>query len=252
MRKNNRGFIDKLTRTPGLIVIAIFNKLVVFFGKDKDIISSLSIPFNEVLTQNYKLIKKEFEQVFVSKSLENIEDFYKVDTYIGQDDQWKAYPFIIWNHKFESNLKKCPEVDNLLKEIPGCTSAMFSVLLPGKHILSHKGVYKGVIRCLLTLELKENAVCWIQVNNNKIFFKEGEAIYFDETFEHEVKNESDHIRAVLYLDIYRKLPFPLNILNRTLFYLFSKSPYMQTIIKEYQNLRPSTVSRHKPRRPIQL
>jgi beta-hydroxylase len=68
-----------------------------------------------------------------------------------------------------------------VSEIPGCCAAMFSVLEPGKYIPPHKGIYKGIYRCLFTIQLEEKSDCWIRVNQTKIRFKEGSFIVFDET-----------------------------------------------------------------------
>lgn len=252
MEKVSRGFLYKCLMFPGMAIIWIFDRLVELTGKNIDIIESSKIPFNSLIQEKYEDIKREFEQIYHQSQLTNIDEFYKVDSDIGQNDQWKAYPFLIWNHAFENNLNQCPLTSSLLNEIPGCTSAMFSVLLPGKHILPHQGVYKGVIRCLYTLHVENGNSCWIKVNHKKCYFSNNEAIYFDETFEHEVKNESNEMRAVLYLDIYRKFSFPLNLYNKALFFLFSKSPYINTIIKEYQSIKENKVVKHHPNPEISL
>lgn len=252
MKKAERGILHQLLIFPGMVIIWLFDRLVEFSGKDIDMISSSKVPFNHIIEENYLKIKEEFEKVYSLRQLENIDDFYIVDTNIGQDDQWKAFPFIIWNNAFENNMSQCPATKEVLNQIPGCTSAMFSVLLPGKHILPHKGVYKGVFRCLYTIHVSDKVACWIKVNQQKVYFENNKSIYFDETFEHEVKNESEQIRAVLYLDIYRKFPFPLNIYNRVLFFLFSQSPYIQTIVREYNGLNHNSMVKHIPAPEISL
>ncbi len=45
----------------------------------------------------------------------------------------------------------CPRTAALMREIPGMTTAMFSILSPRKHILDHRGPYKGVLRYHLGL-----------------------------------------------------------------------------------------------------
>lgn len=252
METPQRSLLYKLLLFPGLFLIGLFNWFVKVFGLDVDVIPDSNIPFDDILTRHHELIKKEFEKVYLNKGLTNIEDFYKVNTDIGIDDQWKAFPFVMWNLAFKENINTCPFTYDLIRQIPGCTSAMFSLLLPGKHIVPHKGVYKGVIRCLFTLSVKDGGDCWIKVNGKQYAFEEGKAIYFDEVFEHEVKNNTNEIRAALYLDVYRQLPFPLNIYNRLLFYLYSRSPYMQTIINSYKEQNKTTIGKHKPKKAIRI
>ncbi len=252
MEKVSRGVLYKLLMIPGIVIIWLFNRLVELFGKDIDLLEPSQISFNALIESKFDVIKREFELLYQQRQLTNIDEFYKVDSDIGQDDQWKAFPFIIWNYAFKNNMNQCPETASLIKQIPGCTSAMFSVLMPGKHILPHKGVYKGVIRCLYTLHVENDNSCWIKVNHKKQYFSNNKTIYFDETFEHEVRNESNEIRAVLYLDLYRKFPFPLNIFNNILFFLFSRSPYIKTILKEYQSISKDNIVKHQPLPEISL
>lgn len=252
MEKVERGIWYNIVLFPGLFLIWLFNRCVNLIGRDIDVIDASKVPFDNLLKDNLQIIKEEFEKVYLSNDLTNIEDFYKVNTDIGIDDQWKAFPFLMWNNTFERNIRLCPNTFEVIKQIPGCTSAMYSVLLPYKHIKPHFGVYKGVMRCLFTLSVKKGGDCWIRVDGKQYFFEAGEAIYFDEVFEHEVKNNTDEIRAVLYLDLFRKFPFPLNLFNKVLFYLYSHSPYMKTIINEYQLQFTDTIKSHTPVREINL
>ncbi len=50
-----------------------------------------------------------------------------------------------------SACEMCPRTAALMREIPGMTTAMFSILSPRKHILDHRGPYKGVLRYHLGL-----------------------------------------------------------------------------------------------------
>ena len=54
---------------------------------------------------------------------------------------------------------------------------------------------------------------WAQ-RGERYFWKNGEAVLFDDTFLHEACNESDQVRVVLFLDLARKMPWPLALLNR--------------------------------------
>ena len=50
---------------------------------------------------------------------------------------------------------------------------------------------------------------------------------FDDTFEHEVFNETDELRAVLFLDVMRPLPTPYDGLNRLIVKSIGLSPFVQ-------------------------
>ena len=46
-----------------------------------------------------------------------------------------------------------------------------------------------------------------------------EAVMFDDTFLHEAANESDEVRAVLFLDVARKMPWHLALLNKVFLWI---------------------------------
>ncbi len=96
-----------------------------------------------------------------------------------------------------------------MREIPGMTTAMFSILSPRKHILDHRGPYKGVLRYHLGLIVPREAErCRIRVGEDIRHWEEGKSLIFDDTFNHEVWNDTDETRVVLFVDVLRPLPSP--------------------------------------------
>ena len=103
----------------------------------------------------------------------------------------------------------CPRTAALMREIPGMTTAMFSILSPRKHILDHRGPYKGVLRYHLGLIVPRDAeACRIRVGEDIRHWEEGKSMIFDDTFNHEVWNDTDETRVVLFVDVLRPLPVP--------------------------------------------
>lgn len=244
-RLNLYSFVAKF----GGMILSSFDKICDVFYPNQAVYNISSIQEIKQLENHHSTIFEEYKNINLSNSFQNVKDFYVVETDIGQDENWKGFPLIIFNYKFDKNVAQCPATYSIISKLPGCTSAMFSVLHPGKHILPHKGLYKGVLRCLFTLQAPENGRSWIKVNGHKYPFETGKCILFDETFEHEVLNDSDRMRIVLYLDIYRKLPFPLDLLNKLIFTLLKTSPFIQNILTSYQQISPSTFSEHFPVKP---
>ena len=228
--------INVIQKFTAKFILGFFDFLVGKFTANKPILSQEDIPFYHLLIDNQNVFLTEYLKLTQKKKLNDIKDFYKVETNINEDDKWKAEPLMLFNYLFKENIENCPETYKILSKIPGCSAAMFSVLEPGKYIPAHKGIYKGIYRCLFTLQLEKDADCWIRVADVKTFFKEAELIIFDETAEHEVMNASAKPRVALYLDIYRKLPFPLNYYNKFIFFLIRKSPFVQNILSEYKKL----------------
>jgi hypothetical protein len=232
------------------IILGFFDFLVTKYTPDDPILPVSDIPFYNLLISNRAILLNEYMEIVKSKNLYNVKDFYKVKKDINEDDKWKAEPLILYKYLFKENAAKCPHTFQLVSKIPGCCAAMFSVLEPGKYIPPHKGIYKGIYRCLFTLKVEENADCWIRVNDVKTYFSEGSIIVFDETAEHEIRNSSSGNRVALYLDIYRKLPFPLNLYNKLVYFMIRKSPFVTNILKEYKKLEDVTVGSFIPTTPV--
>lgn len=111
---------------------------------------------------------------------------------------------------------------------------MFSILHPGKQIPPHYGPFKGVLRYHLALETDKNnsEKCFIIINNKKYIWKAGEDLLFDDTYLHNVSNNTDTTRVVLFLDITREFKNPLiNFLNKSILYFYSFNTTVQNVVK---------------------
>ncbi len=156
------------------------------------------------------MIREELERVLEDReALPNFQDISKDQIEITDDDRWKT--FFLYGYGFEAKLgvEMCPRTAALMREIPGMTTAMFSILSPRKHILDHRGPYKGVLRYHLGLIVPRDAeACRIRVGEDFRHWQEGESMVFDDTFNHEVWNDTDETRVVLFVDVLRPLPSP--------------------------------------------
>lgn len=197
---------------------------------DKTFFDPQQFAWTTHLESNWRIIRQEVDQILTK--LENVPNFQDVspDQYdVTNDDRWKTYFFYAYGLKAEKNCERCPETTRLIEQIPGMKTAFFSILLPHKHIPNHRGPHKGVLRYLLALkvpELKEQ--CRIRVGNDIQHWEEGKSMMFDDTFPHEVWNDTDDIRVVLFLDIVRPLRFPVSLFNSFFIWLISISPYVRS------------------------
>ena len=121
----------------------------------------------------------------------------------------------------------CPRTAELVQQIPGMVTAMFSILSPHKHILAHRGPYKGVLRYHLGLIVpSDKEACRIRVGDEIRHWEEGKSMVFDDTYEHEVWNDTDELRAVLFLDVLRPLPRAEAAINRAIVKGIGISPFI--------------------------
>jgi|ETNmetMinimDraft_26_1059896.scaffolds.fasta_scaffold43203_2 beta-hydroxylase len=191
-------------------------------------------PEMRILEENHKAIQEE-----CLKLLE-IEDELVDMTKLGgaltaggvHDARWKIFMFKSGEF-IDENCRMAPRTAELLKKIPACYNAFFSVIGPKETLRPHWGYYKGFIRYQLAVVVPYNNVnseCYIRINANPednarrdpsliekaetYYWHEAEGIMFDDTYLHEAVNGSDKSRVVLFLDVRKKnMPWLLQLYN---------------------------------------
>jgi len=128
---------------------------------------------------------------------------------------WKRFHLCWYGKEMPSAIAACPKTLALLKSIPSIKAAMFASLPPGATLVRHRDPYAGSLRYHLGLVTPNDPKCFIDVDGQSYFWKEGEAVMFDETFIHFAANQTDHQRIVLFCDVERPLYTPfMRIFNR--------------------------------------
>jgi ornithine lipid ester-linked acyl 2-hydroxylase len=185
-------------------------------------------PWIAEIEANWTTIRSELQDVLADReALPNFQDISKDQIEITDDDRWKTY--FLYGYGFEAKLgvETCPKTAELMRRIPGMTTAMFSILSPRKHILDHRGPYKGVLRYHLGLIVPQDVpACRIRVGEDIRHWEEGKSLVFDDTFNHEVWNDTDETRVVLFVDVLRPLPSPWSQLNRAIVKAIGFSPFV--------------------------
>lgn len=180
------------------------------------------------LEANWTEIRKELDAVLEHRdALPNFQDISTDQETITDDDRWKTFFLYGFGFRSDTNCARCPETARLVEAVPGMQTAMFSILAPGKHIPEHNGPYKGVVRYHLGLKVPEpREQCRIRVGDEIVTWEEGKSLIFDDTYEHEVWNDTDGERVVLFLDVVRPLRFPMNLLNGLVITAIARSPFI--------------------------
>lgn len=192
-------------------------------------------PWGGELEANWTAVRRELDVVMQRR--EDLPAFHEISPYQHRisDDKWKTFFLYAYGFKAEGNCARCPETTRLVEAIPGMKTAFFSILAPGKHIPAHRGPYKGLIRCHLGLLVPDPAAeCRIRVGTEYASWEEGKLLVFDDTYEHEVWNDTGGDRVVLFLDVVRPLRWPVRLLNRLLLWLIGASPYIQDGVENYR------------------
>ncbi|HEV7801469.1 MAG TPA: aspartyl/asparaginyl beta-hydroxylase domain-containing protein, partial [Burkholderiales bacterium] len=89
------------------------------------------------------------------------------------------------------------------------------LLSPHSTLNPHRDPFAGSLRYHLGLVTANSDKCWISVDGERYWWKDGEAVLFDETYIHSVENNTDVTRIILLCDIERPLHFrALQAVNR--------------------------------------
>ena len=203
---------------------------------DRPFFSPQQFPWHESLTSNWGTIRAELDEVLKKREhLPNIQELSPDQAEITEGDNWKTFFFFAYGLTAEPNCRRCPETARLLKSVPGIKTAFFSILKPHAHIPEHCGAYKGVIRYHLGMIVpKPEEACRIKVGGQTAHWREGEGIFFDDTFPHEVWNDTEGLRVVLLMDVVRPLRFPISLLNAFIIRLIAASPFIQDAARNYE------------------
>jgi beta-hydroxylase len=199
----------------------------------EEIIPNSALPFTKVLEDNWHVIRRELDAVMPSRSnLPSMQELSPIQYGIVKEDVWKVFVFRAFGTRSEENCHLCPETSRLLDSVPELETAFFSVLSPGAHLKAHHGLYKGLIRTHLGLMVPEpREKVRMRVGRAMIVWQEGKAVVFDDTYKHEVWNETDGTRVVLLIDTARPFPPILNKINKGLLRLARLSPEIGRILK---------------------
>jgi ornithine lipid ester-linked acyl 2-hydroxylase len=201
-------------------------ELVMFFPeRQKTFFDPSSFPWVEPIEAEWGVIRKELDALLTRRQeIPNFQDLSYAQKPLTEGDQWKTFWFYAFGEKAEENCARCPETVRVLQKIPGMKSAMFSILAPKKHIPEHRGLWKGVLRYHLGLIVPKPAgSSKIRVGEDVRFWEEGKSMIFDDSHPHEVWNDCDSHRVVLFVDVERPLAFPFSVLNRAIIRIIARS-----------------------------
>jgi aspartate beta-hydroxylase len=132
---------------------------------------------------------------------------------LNHSRRWGAY--FLWNQgrRIEAHLARCPRTTAVLSALPQVDvagrgpTAYFSLLDARTAIPAHTGVTNT--RLTVHLPLIIPAGCRFRVGGETREWRVGTAWVFDDTIEHDARNESDAPRAILIFDVWNPQLTPL-------------------------------------------
>jgi len=230
------------------------DRLITLFSRDanKAFLDNASFPWISRIEGNWLVIRDEFDRVMLERDgIPTVEDISE-DGNLGADrkpmskgPEWKWFFLYGYGHKVEDNCIRCPKTTELVESIPGMNGAIFAILAPGKHIPPHRGLYKGLLRYHLGVRIPGAAgLCRITVGGETRAWQESRGFVFDDTYTHEVWNESDEHRVVLMIDIERPLSLPLAMVNRMVLRWITSTRYITDAIERVRTSKDRGLQAH--------
>jgi beta-hydroxylase len=162
-------------------------------------------PELDVVTAQWRMIRDEalklFDEGYIRAAAKHNDIGFNSFFRTG----WKRF-YLKWYGDFlPSAANLCPQTTKLLADIPSVNAAMFTVLPPGSRLGAHRDPFAGSLRYHLGLVTPNSPACFIVVDGERYYWKDGEAVMFDETFIHTAENRTDVTRVILFCDIERPL-----------------------------------------------
>jgi beta-hydroxylase len=179
--------------------------------------------------EHWQEIRREVVEIL--KHREAIPVFQEVSRdqmKIAKGDHWRTFILFGFGTKLAKNCKQAPFTTKLLEAVPELQTAWFSILGPGYHIPAHRGVSKGILRAHLGLIIpREAEKCRIRVADKIQVWREGEIFVFDDTYDHEVWNDTAEERVILLFDFNRPMRFWGRLINLSFVKLLKLTAYYQ-------------------------
>ncbi len=196
---------------------------------DKPVFDKTVFPWTADFEANWQTIRAELDEVL--KTPEALPTFHEISRYqkrISTGDNWKTFILYGFGIRVEQNCQRCPETTRLLERLPNLQNAWFSILSPRYHIPAHKGPTNGIIRIHLGLIIpRDRENCRIRVDDTVLHWDEGKCIVFDDFYEHEVWNDTEDVRVVLFFDVDRPMRPAGRLVNRFIIACMKRTAYVK-------------------------
>lgn len=210
------------------------------FVRNKPYLDLDEFPQLQVLQDNWEVIRDEAlalnDQAQIKASVElddlGFNSFFRTG--------WKRFYLKWYSAHLKSAEALCPRTVAMIDAIPSIKGAMFAMLPPGARLVKHRDPFAGSLRYHLGLVTPNSPGCFINVDGEDYYWKDGEAVMFDETFIHYAENKTGQNRIILFLDVRRPVWFaPVDWFNS----LFSAVILRATATKNMEGDRVGFLNR---------
>ncbi len=181
------------------------------------------------IEKNWEKILSEVEVILQQR--EAIPGFQEVSPdqhKLAIDGNWRTFFLYGFGTPFAKNSRQAPFTSKIIAPTENLQTAWFSILAPGYHIPHHRGVTKGILRYHLGLIIpKDYKKCRIRVGEETRSWQPGKGFVIDDTFDHEVWNDTDDERVILIVDFDRPMKWWGRLINNTFLMLMRMTAFYQ-------------------------
>jgi aspartate beta-hydroxylase len=167
-------------------------------------------PDHVVFTEHWQKIRDECLQLM--QDMGTIPHFHEVmpeQQPLSEygNKYWRLLVLRAYGIDHPGNQAKFPFTASLFKHNKSIQSVAISFLEGQKHIPTHRGPFRGVLRYHLGLVIPRNtdgsSTSRLRINGLIHELSEGHGLLWDDTFLHEAWNDSESVRAVMLIDVVR-------------------------------------------------
>ena len=161
------------------------------------------LSFVQTLESNAERIRAEYIDILLSGSLRLHPQSKGGPRRRASNGDWNIFELWSAGRLNQCNAVEAPFTTSLLSSVPELITnprglVYFSVLNPHVHIRAHCGPTNARIRLHLGLQVPLGA--FMRVGEERRTWQRGRCLVFDDSWEHEVWNKSNQLRAVLLMD----------------------------------------------------
>jgi aspartate beta-hydroxylase len=178
------------------------------------------LPWAATLEAATDAIRAEYQQVAGHEGFEPYIDEPPVRSEawlkLAKQTTWNSFFLYRKAQPVEANVVRCPATLAALAAVPLSrthgqpTEVFFSVLAPKAHIPPHWGLTNA--KCVVHLPLIVPPGCSIRVGDETRGWTVGEVFAFDDSFDHEARNDSDQHRVVLIFEVWNPQLNPAEVM----------------------------------------
>ena len=197
LERVNRYLSDHLNLEASQFVSALQQPSHSFPARSQPVYDPSEFSWAPDIAREFDAVRRELLEYSAASDLEtqpqNLTD----------SGRWNVLYFSVGGERVEATRHACPRTSAIIDSIPGAGQAgqvYRLVLRGGTHIGKHFGPTRTKLRSHLGLVVPDGAR--IRIGEETHEWQEGELLIFDDSFEHEVWNDSSNERVVLIVDFW--------------------------------------------------